>query len=380
MQKLESSSRFVCLGASCKLSSVARKILLLITDLEIGGTPTVVRELAIRLNQIAGVIIEVACLSRWGPVASELRAAGVTVHALAATSMLDVAVIGRLVALVRHEHHDTVFSFLIHANLAAAVASKFASFRLIQSIQTTQPRPRWHWWMQRGIRRAADKIVVPSASAAEVAKTWANVPAEKVVVISNAINVDDFKRTSVPDENATPIAIGFIGRLDPVKLVPVLVRSVMKVKEKVHLHIFGEGRERTEIAAVIRAHGLDRMVTLHGVVARPQEALQQIRLLVLPSIAEGFGLVLIEAMAAGVPVIATHVPGIRDVIREGETGLLVPPDDEAALASAIDRILGDANLRKKLIASAEAHVRENFTWEHVLPNYLKLLRLTGDEN
>jgi glycosyltransferase involved in cell wall biosynthesis len=360
------------------LSSVTRKILLLITDLEIGGTPTVVRELAIRLNEIPDVSIEVACLSQWGPVASELKSAGVTVHALAATSVRDLAVIARLISLIRRRSYDTVFSFLIHANFAAAVASKFATFRLIESIQTTQPRPRWHWWLQRRVRNAADKIVVPSASAAEVAKGRANVPSEKVVVIPNAINVEDFSRESRPDDHETPIPIGFIGRLDPVKRVPVLVRSLLHIKEKVHLHIFGEGRERTEIAAAIRSHGLDRRVTLHGVVARPQDALQQIRLLVLPSIAEGFGLVLIEAMAAGVPVIATNVPGIRDVVRDGETGLLVPPDDEVALAAAIDRVLGDANLRKKLIANAEAHVRQNFTWEQVLPKYRELLGLMGE--
>src|SRR6266542_2239063 len=102
-----------------------RRILLLITDLEIGGTPTVVRELAVRLAQMQGrdahatVEVEVACLSRWGPVAEELRAAGVTVHALAAGSVWDVPVIGRFISLVRRREYDTVFSFLVHANAVA---------------------------------------------------------------------------------------------------------------------------------------------------------------------------------------------------------------------------------------------------------------------
>jgi glycosyltransferase involved in cell wall biosynthesis len=218
---------------------------------------------------------------------------------------------------------------------------------------------------------------VPSASAAEAARTRANVPPEKVVVIPNAVDVGEFSLPALANNHARPVPIGFIGRLDPVKRVPLLVKSLMGVKEKVHLHIFGEGTERLEILAAIRRHGLDRVVTMHGAIHRPQEALREIRLLVLPSLAEGFGLVLIEAMAAGVPVVATNVPGIRDVIRDGETGLLVPPDDEAALGAAIDRVLGDGDLRRRLIAGATAHVNEQYTWEKVLPQYQQLLGLSG---
>src|SRR5690349_18498677 len=115
--------------------SEPRRILLLITDLEIGGTPTVVREIACRLNNPPDVTIEVACLSSWGPVADELRAAGVTVHALAAQSIRDLGVILRYLALVRRRNYDTVFSFLIHANFVASIGRLFLGYRLIQSIQ-----------------------------------------------------------------------------------------------------------------------------------------------------------------------------------------------------------------------------------------------------
>src|SRR4051812_695666 len=128
---------------------MARRILLFITDLEIGGTPTVVRDLAVRLKEVEALEVEVACLGRAGPVAEELRSAGVPVHALAAGSMWDVTAVARFIALVRRRGYDTVFSFLVHANAVAAVGTRFASYRLIQSIQTTQPKPRWHWWVQR---------------------------------------------------------------------------------------------------------------------------------------------------------------------------------------------------------------------------------------
>jgi glycosyltransferase involved in cell wall biosynthesis len=96
-------------------------------------------------------------------------------------------------------------------------------------------------------------------------------------------------------------------------------------------------------------------------------------LLALPSSAEGFGLVLIEAMAAGVPVVATNVAGIRDVICDQKTGLLVPVGSPQLLAEAIRRVLDDSKLRARLVAAAYKEVRERFDWAAVLPQYRKLL-------
>jgi glycosyltransferase involved in cell wall biosynthesis len=112
---------------------------------------------------------------------------------------------------------------------------------------------------------------------------------------------------------------------------------------------------------------------MHGVATSPQAALSQSGLLVLPSLAEGFGLVLIEAMAAGVPVVGTDVPGIRDVIRQDQTGLLAKPADPISLAACIGRIVRDRELRLRLIETASADVRQRFTWDVVLPQYQELL-------
>ena len=356
---------------------MARRILLFVTDLEIGGTPTVVRDLAVRLTEIDGLEIDVACLARWGPVAEELRAAGIAVYALAAGSVWDVTAVARFIGLVRRRGYDTVFSFLVHANAVAAIGTRFATYRLIQSIQTTQSRPRWHWWVQRRVSGRAEKIVTPSPSAARVARERCAIEADKVVVIPNAVDVAAFEPSPIPIQQPAPVPypIGFIGRLDPIKRIPNLVRSLLAVKQPVHLHIFGEGPERAEISAAITRYGVEPRVTLHGAIRRPQEALAQVGLLVLPSAAEGFGLVLIEAMAARVPVVATDVPGIRDVVRDGVNGLLAGLDDEQALAGAIDCTVGNSEFRHGLIERAYESVKERFTWQRILPMYRELLQL-----
>lgn len=358
-----------------------RRILLLNTDLEIGGTPTVVRELALRLNQPGVVDVEVACLSRIGPSASPLQRAGIPVHALNAIGALDLPrVVRDLVELSRR--FDTIFSFLIHANTVAALASLFLrDVRFIQSIQTTQPKPRWHWWLQRLVQHAADTIVVPSPSTADAAVRWSGIDRDKVVVIPNAVEFDrDAIVPPVRRESRTGEAlvcrVGFLGRLDPVKCVPDLVTAVAQLPEHFELHIFGDGPARGAIESTIRSLGVAQRVTLHGQVERPVHAMSQIDLLVLPSIAEGFGLVLIEAMSAGVPVVATDVPGIRDVVQDEFNGLLVPLHDPRSLAGAIERIGTDGSLRDRLITNGLECVRSRYTWGAILPGYRMLLGIT----
>jgi len=374
-----------------------QRLLLLITDLEIGGTPTVVRELALRLRSAGAVDVHVGCLKGFGPVAMELQRAGVPVKSFTAASVMDLpAVVGELRSYVRDQQIDTVLSFLIHPNTVAAIASRgVADVRWLQSIQTTQPSPRWHWWLQRIVQHAAEKVLVPSESVAQVARDWADVPTEKVVVIPNAI---DLPRTTglgpvpttskvrepqssqsayiphAPAARGTGKRVGFIGRLDPIKRVPDLIAAIAQLPAEYTLDVWGEGAHRKAIEAAIAKHQLSGRVTLHGAISSPTAALEQIDCLVLPSAAEGFGLVLIEAMAAGVPVVATRVPGIREVVREDQTGLLVPLGDPASIAAAVTRVTTDDSLRSRLVANGLREVEAKYTWDRVLPLYEQLLK------
>jgi glycosyltransferase involved in cell wall biosynthesis len=358
---------------------VPRRILLLITDLQIGGTPTVVRELAVRLREPRRVEVEVACLAGWGPVADQLRDAGVPVTALGAASVAALPrTLWRLVRLVHGRRYDNVFSFLVHANALAALASLACpGVRFLQSIQTTQPNPRWHWRVQRLAAWAADKVVVPSPSAAAVARRWAGVPAADVVVIPNAVDFTAFDaiyRRNVGRVPTPPFRVGFLGRLDPVKRVPDLLRAMAGAPD-VHVHLFGDGADRRRIETEVERLGMASAVTLHGTVARPADALADLDVLVLPSEAEGFGLVLIEAMAAGVPVVATDVPGIRDVVADSRTGLLVPVGDRVTLRAAIVASAAPDGVRQRLIPTARLDVERRFGWPAAVAPLRQVLRL-----
>jgi glycosyltransferase involved in cell wall biosynthesis len=345
------------------------RLLLLITDLQRGGTPTVVRELAGRLRD-GEIEIEVACLAPRGPVAQEIERQGTRVTALEARSIAAFRPARRrLIHLIQNGQFDVVFSFLVHANVLAASAIRHCpSVRLIQSIQTTQPRPRWHWIAQRWAAKSAGKIIVPSQSIADAARKCSAIPPEKIVIIPNAVDPSDFE--SIRGDPARPVqTMGYLGRFDPIKRIPDLIRAVSYLDSSLKLSIFGDGPDRPRIVNTIERFNMTGRVTLHGMVNTPQEAMSQIDLLALPSRAEGMPMVLIEAMAAQIPIVATDAPGIRDIISHEQTGLLTPVADSRALADAISRLMNDSALRQHISANALTRVKQRYSWSAVLPQY-----------
>ena len=361
-----------------------RRILLLITDLEIGGTPTVVRELATRLHDPSkGVHVEVACLSEWGPVADQIRDASVPVTAFGARRGRDLPRTVKLLrTLVRDHAIDTVFSFLIHANVVAALAARrLSGVRFLQSIQTIQPRPRWHWLAQRWAHRHADRIVVPSNAIVETAVKRSAIARPKFVVIPNAVDPDAFPRVTV---FAGPrIRAAYLGRLDPAKDPGRLIVSLQfAAMEEAELHYFGDGPARASIdreGAWWKTNWPEVVgrVFFHGAVKRPQDALSQMDVLWMPSHVEGFGLVLIEAMASGVPVVATAAGGVLDVVKDNENGLLAddPIWGYRTFAASLWKLRDDEPFRNKLIENGLRTVRERFAWSVVLPQYRALLNI-----
>lgn len=354
----------------CKVSAVPQRVLFLCTDLEVGGTPHVVRDLAIRLRG-PDRTTAVACIAPWGPVAGEIERAGIRVRAMGAPNSLHLPRVVNELSRVG-KSFDVIFSFLMHANFVAAVTSRLLpGVRLIQSIQTAQARPMWHWALQGLIAPAAEAIVVPSASASRAAIMRSEISPAKVRVIPNAVDMSRFAAPRTP-HSTDRCRIGFIGRLDPVKRVGDLVRAIALLP-CCELHVFGDGDARPGIEALITRLGVADRVTMHGTTQSAAKALLDIDTLVLPSDAEGFGIVLIEAMAAGVPVIGTDVDGIRDVVTHEKTGLLVPPRSPPLIARAIERLMNDAGLRERLCAAGKAHVQEDYGWKTILAQYDALL-------
>ena len=345
------------------------KLLLLNTDLAIGGTPTVVHELARRLPAL-GVDTHVACLGGPGPTAKQIVDDGIDVTAFNVGRLQMRLAVRRLRDLVDQFQPDAVLSFLMHANVVAAMARrKRPGPTWWQSIQTTQPYPAWHWPLQRWAAKRAAGVIAPSRAIAEVAQMRCRVPNEKIEVIPNGIDAGTI--VAIPAEpRGERLQVGFLGRLDPVKNLGVLV-AIAEARPEYDFHIFGDGPQRQTLDDAIATRTVLN-VRMHGFADR-QAALDELDVLVLPSFHEGFGLVLIEAMAAGVAVIGSGIPGIDEVIRHNETGLLVHSTAPDHWRDAIDE-LSDPQRRQMLASAALTDVRERFTWESIVPRYASILQ------
>jgi len=217
---------------------------------------------------------------------------------------------------------------------------------------------------RRLILRGADRITAISSYLAAYARREA--PHVPVTLIPNGVTI---RTVPNPPRNPDPTVLT-VSRLVPKNNVAGIIRAFALARGTVpnaRLLVVGDGPLRAELEAVARERGVREAVQFMGTV--PHDDLPAVYaaadVFVRPSLSEGLGSVFLEAMAAGVPVIASPVGGIPDIVRDGETGLLAGPDDDAAVAHAMVRLLVDAALRDRITAGADAMVRGQYDWTAV---------------
>ena len=210
-------------------------------------------------------------------------------------------------------------------------------------------------------------VAVPLAEIGRELREILNLPDLPIAVQPNPVLTEDFESLALMDPEiplpppGTPL-ITATGRLDPAKGFDVLLQAMALLSPRTpppHLVIMGAGPQLKALQALTAELGLADRVTLAGHVGNPYAVMRRADLAVMSSRREGFGNVLIEAMACGVPVVAADCPvGPRVILQGGDCGLLVPPEDPAALAQAMDRVLGDKPLAGRLAAAGRKRAQE----------------------
>ena len=194
-------------------------------------------------------------------------------------------------------------------------------------------------------------------------------------VIYNGIDADSLG-SHVASRRADPgrhFNIGIVGRIDKVKGHAVLLQAIARLRhrEQVRLHVFGSGPLDAQCRRRASEPALAGIVHFHGFEPAIHERIAALDLLVLPSLHEGLPYVLLEAMYLKVPVIASRVGGLREVLEEG-SGVLVAPNDPTALAAAIDQLYKDPGLRARLAANGHAAVRRRYLAGEMVQQYAEL--------
>ena len=178
-----------------------------------------------------------------------------------------------------------------------------------------------------------------------------------------------------PPEFKKPYNLLYIGNLIPLKRVHIAIRALSKLSEDYRLYIVGDGPQRKELAVLVKKLGLEKRVFFEG--RKPHKEipvyLSKAHVLLLLSESEGRPNVVLEALAAGIPVIASDIPGNRELIEEPKNGILVPVDDVGGVVKAIESIFSSKERWETMSKNAKDFViRERLLWEFTAEDHLKL--------
>ncbi len=364
-----------------------RQIALCITDLDCGGAERALMELAIRVDRQRFAPM-VYCLAGWPQdsarsLVPRLQSAGVTTYFLGGRSNWQFpAALWRLTGWLKQQMPQLLQCFLFHANFLGRIAARLAGVpHVVCSIRVAEREHRWHLWLDRLTDRLVDRHVCVSQAVAQFSAHTARLPQHKLVVIPNGVDCARLAAARPADLTAFGIppacrAVVAIGRLEPQKGFPWLLthaRRWLAAVDDCHLLIVGEGPLRPALQRVICGLGdLGRRVHLAGWRADVPEILAASSLLVLSSRWEGMPNVVLEAMAAGVPVVATDVEGVRELLGPTADWQTAPPDDPEQFAQKIMAILAQPDLAERLAAANRRRAQAEFNIEKMVQRYQQL--------
>ena len=341
-----------------------------IWSLGLGGAEQVVIRLAKGLDRRRFEPV-VLCLDQPGPFAAQAQAAGVEVVALDKRGPLDVRAVVRLARLLRSRRFDVVHTHLWGANLwgrLAAVAARVPVVVATEHNVDTWKRP-YHLALDRALARAATHLVAVSQEVRAFYETR-GIGRGRWRVVYNGVEVPSAPRRGRGEAfralglGEGDRVVGLVGRLVPAKAPEVFLRALSLAAARVPALrglVVGDGPSRKEAEAEARRLGLAGRVVFAGLRGDVPELLPGLDALVFSSLREGLSMAMLEAMAAGVPVVATAVGGTPELITHGTTGLLVPPGRPGDLADAVVGLLADAPRAEALRGAARRLVEGRFS-------------------
>jgi glycosyltransferase involved in cell wall biosynthesis len=337
---------------------------------EVGGAEEMVLNLVRHLPERFEPIV--CCIHTLGPIGEEIRASGIPVTVLGLNPGLrrpwDIARIRRF---LRDAQPQIAHTFLLTASLYGRLAAMLARVPIVigTEVNIYERKRSRHALAERLLMPRTDRVVASAESVRQFYIRQVHADPGKVVVIYNAVDWGQLRTTRKREEMRLSLGIprdrplaGVIARLTEQKGHVHLFDALTRIAElsSVHLAVVGDGHLREKLERRVAALGLSPRVHFLGPRRDLGDLLHAIDVFVLPSLWEGLPLSLVLAMGAGVPVVATAVAGVPEVVEDGRTGLLVPPGDATALGRAMARIVTDSRLARRLGESAKAWVVPKF--------------------
>jgi len=362
------------------------RVALAITDLDVGGAERCLVDLATRLDPTRFEPV-VYCL---GPRPTQegddcslaLELGRIETHYLNARGSWSLLrVLGRLRRLLAIQSPDVIQTFLFHANLVGRIAARRAGVRrVVCGIRVAERHSLWHLRLDRLTHRWVDRYVCVSQAVARFSVDQAGLPEHKLVVIPNGIDLDRYQARPPgrPESMGIPPGrrlVSYVGRLEPQKGVRWLLEAARQWLPRLpdcDLAVVGKGPERPALEAICRRQGLTDRVHFLGWRPDVPQILTASALLVLPSLWEGMPNVVLQAMATGLPVVATDVEGVRELLGPEAERQVVSYGDTQSIGDSIVDVLSQPQLAAELGRRNRLRAQTQFSLERMVTAYQDL--------
>lgn len=339
----------------------------------------------------------VYCFGHDGPVREKIEALGVPVFMGKKRTLINqpvrfiisiLSLVINLILYIKTKHIQIIQSHLSHANKLAVLVSKLTGVSAFLTVHNTMEfvdrRNKWDFRVH--INKAvdwfifpmADQILAVSQEIKEIVHNRFKIKNSKIMVLKNGIvfNSDFNEPIDLKTEfsiSLNTLKIIAVGRLSYQKAMEVLIRAAAElVRQGLHnllVMIVGEGDERSKLEMLVKSLSLKDYVKFLGIRHDVLRLMQASDIFVIPSRYEGLSIAMIEAMACGLPIVASDAPGLRNYIEHGHNGLLFPVEDYKSMAKHILQLAQDSNLRDQLAIGA----RKSFEKEYDMANNIKPL-------
>lgn len=369
-----------------------KKILFIIPSITGGGAEKVLSVILNNLDreQFSVSLLVFKDINAYGPLPEDIK-----FTCLNKRGRLDnLRLIPAIRKVIKNERPDVVCSYLYYSNVMVSLALSFCSHKppvvmtehsiLSQSVRESRFVSIYELLIKTLYKRAACIVAVSSGIKDDLAENF-GISCKNINTIHNPIESDRIQALASQNpghpwfDDEIPVLVS-CGRLSAAKNFPLLLKSVGAVLKKtpVRLIIVGDGEQKDELVLLAEGLGISESVDFVGFQKNPFKIFSNSDILILTSTREGFGNVIVEAMACGVPVVSTRSAGPEDIIHDGVNGILVSNGDERALAEAILNLLEDETYRKS-IAEAGRKRALDFDIKKIIQAHERLFHEVGDE-
>ena len=350
------------------------KIMQVIPYFCFGGAEIMCENLTYALKNAGQEVVVVSLYADRTPIARRMEEAGIRIVYLDKKLGLDLFMVPKLVRVMRQEGPDVVHTHLDVIKYATAAARLSGVKKCVHTVHSLADREA-EGRIQKIINGTYFRKAwsVPVALTPEVQASVSDfygLPPERIPVIYNGIDLSRcIPKTTY--ETGETVTILHVGRFDVPKNHAGLLEAFRLLREthpECHLRLVGDGDLRADMEALAKEKGISDAVEFCGMQSNVYPYLHDADIFTLPSIYEGNPMTIIEAMGTGLPIVASRVGGIPDMIHDGESGILVEPEPRA-VCDALARMVEDGALRRRLGENAKAQSRQ-FSAEHMAEDYL----------